>query len=191
MRGYTGRKDDLVFPGTIGTGGKIPEGWEGEKNENKRMQKDTDARWTKKNNETHYGYKDPVKVDKKHKIITRFRVTSTEVHDSQELAGLIDGKKDKIIYADSAYKGEKTEGCIPEEVKNRIHERPYRGKPLTKIQQRNKRAKSHIRVRVEHVFGTITNSMKGITVRSIGIARAYFNRGLMNLAYNIKRYVYI
>jgi len=34
--------------------------WEGE--ENKRRQKDLDARWTKKNNETHFGYKDHVNL---------------------------------------------------------------------------------------------------------------------------------
>jgi hypothetical protein len=29
----------------------------------------------------HYGYKNHVKVDKKHKIITKQRVTGAEVHD--------------------------------------------------------------------------------------------------------------
>jgi hypothetical protein len=33
--------------------------------------------------------------------------------------------------------------------------------------------------------------MKGITVRSIGIARACFNTGLMNLACNLSRYAYL
>ena len=41
--------------------GETPEEWK--KNPYKLAQKGTDARWTKKNNETHYGYKDHVKVD--------------------------------------------------------------------------------------------------------------------------------
>lgn len=45
--------------------GAIPEEWQDEKNKNKLPQKDTDARWTKKNNQTFYGYKDHVKVDRK------------------------------------------------------------------------------------------------------------------------------
>jgi IS5 family transposase len=69
---------------TIKEGG-APEGWEKEENKHKRRQKDADARWAKKNNEVHYGYKNHVKADKKHKIITKQRVTSAEVHDSQEL----------------------------------------------------------------------------------------------------------
>jgi hypothetical protein len=56
-------------------------------------------------------------------IITEYEVTSAEVHDSRELENLIDGNKDKIIYGDSAYTGEEVQKCIPENVKNRIHEK--------------------------------------------------------------------
>ena len=45
-------------------------------------QKDTDARWAKKNQETHFGYKNHVAVDHKHKRIRAYEVTSAEVHDS-------------------------------------------------------------------------------------------------------------
>jgi len=170
--------------------GEIPEEWNKEENRHKKAQKDTDARWATKNKERHYGYKDHVKVDKKSKIITGYEVTSAEVHDSQELENLIDEKKDKIIYGDSAYTGEEVQKCIPENVKNRIHERGYRNKPLTKTQIRNNNAKSKIRVRVEHVFGAM-NHFGGIFIRTIGIARAEFQIGLLNLAYNLKRYTYI
>lgn len=171
--------------------GKIPGEWKEEKNRNKLRQKDTDARWAKKNDENHYGYKDHIKIDKKSKLITRFTVTGASVHDSRELKNLIEPEKDKVIYGDSAYTGEEVQGCIPEWVKKRIHERGYRGYPLSKTQERENRKKSHIRARVEHVFGYMTNTMKGITVRSIGKARAVFAIGLMNLTYNINRYVYL
>jgi IS5 family transposase len=180
--------------------GRTPEGWEvddndhsdeAEKTRHKMRQKDTDARWAVKNKETHYGYKNHVKVDKKSKIITRYITTSAEVHDGQMLGDLIDPEKDKRIYGDSAYTGEEIQSCIPEKIKNRIHEKGYRNKPLTKTQIRNNTKKSHIRARIEHVFGTMTNSMGGIIVRTIGEVRANAQIGLMNLAYNIKRAVYI
>src|SRR4030042_744781 len=38
--------------------GKVPDEWNKPDMKNKRRQKDVDARWTKKNNEKHYGYKD-------------------------------------------------------------------------------------------------------------------------------------
>jgi IS5 family transposase len=171
--------------------GKVPEEWEKKENENKKRQKDMDARWTKKNDENHYGYKDHVKADKKSKMIINYTVTDAAVHDSQELKNLIEADKDKIIYADSAYTGEEVQECIPENTKNRIHEKGYRNRPLSKKQKEENKKKSHIRVRVEHVFGYMTQTMKGITVRSIGLARAAFAIGLLNLTYNINRYVYL
>jgi IS5 family transposase len=171
--------------------GKVPQEWEEGKNKNKKSQKDTDARWATKNKETHFGYKDHVKIDKKSKIITKFSTTSAEVHDSRELKNLIDPDKDKRIYADSAYTGEEVQNCIPEGIKNRIHEKGYRNAPLTKTQSRNNKAKSHIRVRVEHVFGEMTNSMGGIFIRTIGKRRARVQIALMNFVYNLRRVVYI
>ena len=42
--------------------GEIPEEWEKPENKSKLAQKDTDADWTKKNGERHFGYKDHVKI---------------------------------------------------------------------------------------------------------------------------------
>jgi len=80
--------------------------WQTEANVPKIAQKDTDARWTKKNGESHFGYKDHVKVDEKSKIITEYTVTDASVHDSQETEPLVDDSdKGKPLYADSAYAG--------------------------------------------------------------------------------------
>jgi IS5 family transposase len=61
--------------------GEIPEEWK--ESPHKLRQKDTDARWTKKNDEKHYGYKNHVKVDKTSKLIVTYSVTDASVHDSQ------------------------------------------------------------------------------------------------------------
>ena len=171
--------------------GEIPEEWKEESQKKKLAQKDVDARWTKKNDETHYGYKDHVKVDKDSKLIVGFTVTDASVHDSQELENLVDRKRDKSLYADSAYKGEKIEKCLGKNMENNIIEKGYRNKPLTENQKERNREKSRTRVRVEHVFGFMTNSLRGISIRSIGRARAEFNIGLLNLTYNICRYHYL
>ena len=49
--------------------GESPPEWESPTA--KRRQKDTDARWTVKLGENHYGYKNQVNVDKQHKLIRR------------------------------------------------------------------------------------------------------------------------
>ena len=55
----------------------------------------------------------------------------------------------------------------------------------------SKGVRSSSRARVEHVFGFMTNSMKGIYVRTIGLARATFSIIMMNLTYNLCRYCYL
>jgi len=171
--------------------GKIPEEWNKREQKNKLAQKDVDARWTKKNDETHFGYKDHVKVDKDSKLIVDYTVTSANIHDSQELENLIDKRKDKSLYADSAYKGEEIEKCLGDKIENNIIEKGYRNNPLTESQKKKNKEKSKIRVRVEHVFGFMTNSLRGISIRSIGKARAEFNIGLLNLTYNLCRYKFL
>ncbi|MBW9281183.1 transposase, partial [Lactococcus laudensis] len=47
---------------------------------------------------------------------------------------------------------------------------------------------SKIRVRIEHVFGFVENSMHGSSLRSIGFDRAVLNTDLTNLTYNLLRY---
>jgi len=171
--------------------GKTPEDWEAPEQEHKKAQKDVDARWTVKNDETHYGYKDHIKTDKDSKIITAYTVTPANIHDSQEMINLIDKKKDTIIYADSAYKGEEIEKCLGRKIVNQICEKGYRNKPLTKRQLQRNRKKSKVRSRVEHVFGYMTNSMGGITIRCVGQARAKFAIGMMNLTYNMCRFRFL
>lgn len=164
--------------------GEIPEEWE--KEPHKLSQKDTDARWTKKGDEKHYGYKDHVKVDADSKLILDYAVTPANVHDSNEFENFFN-EQDEVGYADSAYIGKK----LPEHIRNEVCEKGYRNKPLTEEQKENNRRKSKIRCRIEHVFGFMTMSMHGLTVRSIGIARATFHIGLTNLVYNLCRYSFL
>lgn len=166
--------------------GDIPEEWHS--NKNKLRQKDTDARWAKKGNELHYGYKNHVKADAESKLIIDYAVTSANVHDSQVLTELIDDD-DICLYADSAYSGEDILASLPSGITLCVHEKGSRNKPLTNDQKEMNREKSRIRVRIEHIFGYMTNSMGGIFVRSIGKSRAEFAIGMMSLVYNFSRLV--
>lgn len=170
--------------------GKIPEDWQKPENEARLRQKDTDARWAKKNDETHYGYKNHVKVDRKTKLIRKAVVTDASVHDSQALNGLLDGTDaDTPIYADSAYSGqEQLEDIRKERAVPRVNEQGRRNRPLTKAQMERNRKLSRIRSRVEHVFAFMTMSMGGMVVRCVGLARAEAAIILKNLAYNMRRY---
>ncbi|NLM67833.1 MAG: IS5 family transposase [Enterococcus sp.] len=157
---------------------------------NKKKHKDIDARWTKKNGEKYYGYKNHAKVDSKSKFIKKFAVTDASVHDSQVLDDLLDkSDKGEPLYGDSAYMGEKQKKVIRKyQLKNKIHEKGYRGKPLTNKQKAKNKIKSKTRVRVEHVFGFMEQSMNGLAVKCVGITRATGIIGLINLTYNLFRF---
>ena len=71
-------------------------------------EKDVDARWAKKNDEKHYGYKNHINADEKTKLITKYSVTNAALHDSTQIKNLVD-KTDKKVYADSAYRSEDIE----------------------------------------------------------------------------------
>lgn len=158
-------------------------------NPNRKAQKDTDARWTKKNGVSYFGYKNHVKSDAKSKLIVKYIVTDASVHDSNATEELLDEKdKNEPFYADSAYTGESQEKIIAEkEMVNQVCEKGYRNHPLTEGQKAENKEKSRIRCRVEHIFGFMENNMHEMYICNIGIKRVTAIVGLMNLTYNMFR----
>lgn len=167
--------------------GEIPEEWKGK--ENKLRQKDTDARWTKKNGKSYFGYKNHVKADAENKLIDDYRVSDASVGDSKAAPAITE--EDKVLFGDSAYDGQPFAEKVPENVERRICKQGRRGHPLTEEENQQNNAYSKVRCRIEHIFGFMTGSMNGLTLRSIGMTRAEFNIGLTNLIYNIFRYEFL
>jgi len=171
--------------------GNIPDSWKD--NAHKLSRKDTDARWTMKNGERFYGYKNHVKADSKSKIIDGYTVTDASVHDSQAIDKLLEeSDKGQTLHADSAYAGGNVEKVVlGKQMDNQIHEKGYRNKPLTQKQKELNNKKSKTRARIEHIFGFMENSMGGCFIRTVGKPRAVVMIGLMNLTYNIFRAIQI
>ncbi|MDE0812288.1 MAG: IS5 family transposase, partial [Alphaproteobacteria bacterium] len=150
-------------------------------------QKDTDARWTKKRGQSHYGYKNHINVDRRHKLVRRYHVTDAAVHDSQVLDEILDRDNTASeVWADSVYRSAALE---EKGLKSRIHRKGRRGKPLSEREKRGNKTRSSVRVRVEHIFGAQSKDMGGTLVRSIGLVRTTTRIGLKNLAYNMRRLV--
>ena len=70
--------------------GELPQGWED--NPARLRQKDQDARWTKKNQASYYGYKNSISIDASYGLIRSYEITPANVHDSQLLPALLDGE---------------------------------------------------------------------------------------------------
>ncbi len=167
--------------------GEVPDDWSGAK----RAQKDVDGRWTGKRGKHYFGYKNHIGVDAEHKLIRTFATTPAHVHDSRVFDDLIaPDNEDPGVWADSAYRSEETEQVLEDAgYESHICEKGQRDQPLRDEQQANNRTRSKIRSRVEHVFGFQENSMGGKFIRTIGLARAEVKIGLMNLTYNLMRYL--
>jgi IS5 family transposase len=153
-------------------------------------QKDTDARWAQKGEETHFGYKNHTKTDLLTKFIENYTVTPASVHDSQELPALVE-RGDGALYADSAYAGAPIAKILSRRrITNWIHEKGNRNRPLSAAAQQLNRLKSSLRCRVEHVFARLTH-WRADRFRRRTLRRAEFEIGLSNLVYNLDRYAYL
>jgi transposase, IS5 family len=166
--------------------GKVPADW----SENKKRQKDTDARWTKKLAQNHYGYKNHIDVDVEHKMIRDYEVTPANVHDSNIFEELLDeNNSSRDVWADSAYgSAEKRDALEKKGYRGHIQRKGYRYKKLTERQRRGNYLRAKIRCRVEHIFGVQAKRAGSLLLRTIGLLRAKAKIGLRNLTYNIDRY---
>ena len=170
--------------------GETPQEWK--KEPAKLRQKDVDARWTVKNEQNFYGYKNHINVDKKYKLIRKYSVTDACLHDSRVFDDILDEKNTaKDIWADGAYRSkEREEKLKARGYRSHIHYKGTRGHLLSDAQRATNTRRSKIRARVEHVFGR-QFAMGGKLMRSIGNVRAHANIGIKNLVYNLQRFVFL
>jgi len=197
--GFAAKKGQIIDASIVGTPkqrnsreenkqikeGEIPDAW----SENKKRQKDTDAKWVKKNGQSRFGYKNHVEIDVKHKLIREYEVTDAATHDNQVFESILDKKNSsKDVWADSAYRSEdKLKHLKKNKFREHIQRKGCRYKKLTEREKSGNHTRSKTRSRVEHIFGVQAQRAGNLIIRSIGIARAKTKIGLRNLAYNIDR----
>ncbi len=157
---------------------------------NKQRQKDIDARWTKKNSKSYFGYKNHVSVDVKYKFIRKFDVTDASVHDSRVFKELLDDENiSGAVWADSAYRSYDNLWHLGiNGYREHIQRKGYRNHPLTEREKQGNRTRARTRSRVEHIFGVQLQRAGNLILRTVGKVRAYVKIGLRNLAYNLDRY---
>ena len=150
-------------------------------------QKDCEARWVRKNDERHYGWKNHAKVDVKSKLIVKSVTTPANVHDSQVFEALLD-ERDQAVLADSAYCSEEHEAVLLKlNAQEFLMRKARRNHPLSEEQKKTNHTISRMRVRIEHVFARMAQ-MGAHWCRSIGLTRATQHNHLANLVYNMDRY---
>ncbi|MGN1209432.1 MAG: IS5 family transposase [Duodenibacillus sp.] len=162
---------------------------------NKRRHKDLDARWTKKHGKTYYGYKAHVVTSAATNLVIDLASTSAAVHDAKIGPDMITRLRPTgMVLADAGYLGSRMSdaitacGAIP-----MIAEKPSKVKKLdeqigTDLQRRRNKVIASTRCRIEHIFGYVEKTLKGSTVRSVGMARAAANICLTFWLYNLHRW---
>src|SRR5665213_156034 len=186
--------------------GRIPEDWQ--KNPARLAQKDRDARWTVKYTKAKpredgsmppvdlaipaFGYKNHVSIDRVFGLIRNWTATNAAAHDGARLEDVLDrGNTGGEVWADTAYRSEKNEAMLSRRrLVSRIHRKKPKGKPMPERTRIANARKSKVRSAVEHVFAH-QKGLMGLCVRTIGIARARVKIGLANLAYNMRRLVWL
>ncbi len=171
---------------------------------NKAAQKDVEARWTVKTSKPKtpgqtalaiplFGYKTHIGIDRKHRLIRTYDVTSAAAGEGRLLRrGLVTrNNTSSKVWADSAYKSKANEEWMEKHgFVSQVHRRKPKGKAMPKHIAKGNATRSKIRACVEHVFAEQKSRM-GLCIRTIGLERAKTKIVLANLAYNMKRLTWL
>lgn len=186
--------------------GRVPDDWKDKPA--KLRQKDVDARWTMKRGRVRrledgrpkgaeimvpaFGYKNHISTDRRHGLIRKWTVTHAAAGDGRQLPDLIDpDNMASPVWADTAYRSKANEAMLARRGKvSKIHFRKPKGKPMLEPQKQANAARSKVRSAVEHVFAH-QKGMMSLSIRTIGLARARARIGMANLAFNMRRFVWL
>jgi len=139
-----------------------------------------------------FGYKNHLGIDRGHGFIRRFVVTHAARHDGGQLGAVLDpDNTGSGVWADTAYRSKANLALLDRRgLRPEFQRAKPRGKPMPTHITRGNATRARVRSLVEHVFATEKRRM-GLVVRSIGLARATARITLANLAYNMRRLVWI
>ena len=185
--------------------GRVPEAWKDKPA--KLAQKDRDARWTVKFSKAKpsddgspridiavpsFGYKNHIGIDRRHALIRTWTATHAARHDGAQLPNLISkANTASSVWADTAYRSKANEQHLADSgLRSQIHRKKPAGRSMARNVARANNARSEVRAAVEHVFARQKGPM-ALVVRTIGLARATVKIGLANIAYNMRRAVWL
>ena len=133
-----------------------------------------------------------ISIDRAHGLIRKWTATHAAAHDGARLEEVPDRTNTASeVYADTAYRSAKNEEMLSRRgFVSRIHCKKPKGKPMPERTRFANAQKSKVRSAVEHVFAH-QKGLMGLIVRTIGLARARLKIGLANLAYNMRRFLWL
>jgi len=188
-------------------GGGTPSGW----SKARTRQIDREGRWTIKRGRKQtppsgevqrqaigeiavpmFGYKNHLGIDRTHGFIRRFIVTHAARHDGSQLAALLDPENAASgVWADTAYRSKANLRLLDRQrLVAQFQRAKPRGRAMPPHIARGNATRAQVRARVEHVFAAEKHRM-GLVIRTVGQFRAAAKITLANLAYNMRRLVWM
>jgi IS5 family transposase len=152
---------------------------------------DPDASYTRKYNQSFYGYKAHVSSDGEHHLIRAAVISTAKVQDAHVFERIAP-EDTQIIYGDKAYDTLANQAWLRERgIRNGIEKKgAYHIKLTTADRQRNGR-KRRARAHIERIFAHLKKWQHYRRVRYLGLARNQLELTLKAVTYNLKRLVRI
>jgi transposase, IS5 family len=136
--------------------------------------------------------KNPVSIDRGFGLIRNWTTTHAAAHDGARLEEVLARTNTASdVWADTAYRSAKNEAMLARRgFVSRIQRKKPQCRPMPERMRVANAQKPKVRSAVEHVFAHQKGPM-GLIVRTISIARAKVKIGMANLAYNMRRFVWL
>lgn len=147
---------------------------------------DNDARWLKKGNKFHYGYKLFARTNEEG-FIEKVHVTSANEFEGKHLEPVLKGcEEGRTVLADKAYASKENRSMLSGKgLDDGIMHKAVRGKPLTTQEKIENKEISKIRYRVEQTFGTLKRRFAYVRSSYLGLKKTtsqiYLKAMCMNL----------
>jgi IS5 family transposase len=151
---------------------------------------DTEARWLKKANKLHYGYKKHCVTDTEGMVIGIHTTAANvnEIVNLEEVLQCVDLPAGTSLYADKGYSSKQNKALLKtRKLKNRIMHKAEKGKALGDWGLKMNKAISKIRYKIERTFGSMKRWFGAGVCRYVGLAKTHTQHLLEAMAYNLYR----
>jgi IS5 family transposase len=150
---------------------------------------DADARYTRKYQQSYYGYKAHISSDGEHQLVRTALISPANANDADWLERVTPSEAGSL-YADKAYDTKANQAWLRTQgIENQIIKKGAHHIKLTVQDQQENRRKSRVRRGVERIFAHWKQWQHYRRVRYLGLARNQLELTLKAVAYNLKRLV--
>jgi IS5 family transposase len=184
-RGYIVKRTTLVDATLLQSSRKRPDAQAAAQG----LAPDADASYTRKYNQSFYGYKAHISSDAQHQLIRTAVISTAKVQDAHVFERMAPSDSQEI-YGDKAYDTKDNKAWLRKNhIRNGIEKKGALHIKLTDWDRRNNRRKRRVRSHIERIFAHLKKWQRYRRVRYLGLAKNQLELTLKAVAYNLKRLV--